>query len=147
MSQEIRQIKVFISCPSDVDKEKEIILRACDVLSDRIFSKKNINIKSIDWAKDVPRIITGEGPQNLIDKYLEGQDYDIYIGILWKRFGEPQLNGLAPTEGEFEDAFRRYKKTGKPLITFFFKEEKFYPYDEYEISQISSVQKFKKRSI
>ena len=142
MSQEI---KVFISCPSDVDKEKEIILRACDVLSDRIFSKKKINIKSIDWAKDVPRIITGEGPQNLIDKYLEGQDYDIYIGILWKRFGEPHPNGLAPTEGEFEDAFRRYKKTGKPLITFFFKEEKFYPHDEYEISQFSSVQKFKKR--
>jgi NACHT domain len=109
------------------------------------FLKKNINIKSIDWAKDVPRIITGEGPQNLIDKYLEGQDYDIYIGILWKRFGEPHPNGLAPTEGEFEDAFRRYKKTGKPLITFFFKEEKFYPHDEYEISQFSSVLKFKKK--
>ena len=145
MSQEIRQIKVFISCPSDVDKEKEIILRVCDVLSDRIFSKKNIHIKSIDWAKDVPRIITGEGPQNLIDKYLEKQDYDIYIGILWKKFGEPQPNGLTPTEGEFEDAFRCYKKMGKPLVKFFFKKEKFYPHDEHEISQFSSVHKFKKR--
>jgi len=122
MSQIVKQIKVVISCPSDVDKEKDIIVRLCDTLSSRIFSKKN---KPIHWAKDVPRRISGEGHQSTIDKYFEEQDYDIYIGILWKRFGDPQ-NGLTPTEGEFEDALKRFKKTGRPLITFFFKEEKFY---------------------
>ena len=127
MSQIVKQIKVVISYPSDVDKEKDIIVKLCDTLSNHIFVKKNIHIKLIDWAENVPRIITGEGPQRTIDKYFKEQDYDIYIGILWKRFGEPKTNGLTPTEGEFEDAFKRYKKTGRPLITFFFKEEKFYP--------------------
>lgn len=145
MSQIVKQIKVVISYPSDVDKEKEIIVRLCDTLSNRIFSKKNIHIKPIEWAKDVPRIITGEGPQAIIDKDFEKQDYDIYIGILWKRFGEPQANGLTPTEGEFEDAIKRYKKTGRPLITFFFKKEKFYPDNEYETSQFLELQKFKER--
>jgi len=125
MSQIVKQIKVVISYPSDVDKEKEIIVRLCDTLSNRIFSKKNIHIKPIDWAENVPRIITGEGPQAIIDKDFEKQDYDIYIGILWKRFGKPQANGLTPTEGEFEDALKRYKKTGRPLITFFSKKKNF----------------------
>jgi hypothetical protein len=63
---------------------------------------------------------------------------------LWKRFGEKK-NGLTPTEGEFEDALKRFKKTGRPLITFFFKEEKFYPNNEYEASQSLALQKFKTR--
>ena len=145
MSQIVKQIKVVISYPSDVDKEKDIIVKLCDTLSNHIFVKKNIHIKPIDWAENVPRIITGEGPQRTIDKYFKEQDYDIYIGILWKRFGEPQANGLTPTEGEFEDALKRYKKTGRPLITFFFKEEEFYPNNEYEASQSLALQKFKTR--
>jgi ribosomal protein S21 len=144
MSQIVKQIKVVISYPSDVDKEKDIIVKLCSTLSNHIFSKKNIHIKPIDWAENVPRIITGEGPQRTIDKYFEDQDYDIYIGILWKRFGEKK-NGLTPTEGEFEDALKRFKKTGRPLITFFFKEEKFYPNNEYEASQSLALQKFKTR--
>lgn len=145
MSQTVRQIKVVISCPSDVDKEKDIIISLCNTLSNHIFAKKNIHIKSIHWAKDVPRVITGEGPQGIIDKYLEDQDYDIYIGILWKRFGDPQPNGLTPTESEFEDALKRYEKIRRPLIKFLFKTEKFYPNDEYETSQFLALQKFKKR--
>ena len=70
MSQIVKQIKVVISCPSDVDKEKDIIVRLCDTLSSPIFSKKNIHIKPIHWAKDVPRRISGEGPQSIIDKYF-----------------------------------------------------------------------------
>jgi len=144
-SQIVKQIKVVISCPSDVDKEKDIIVRLCDTLSNHIFPNKNIHIKPIHWAENVPRTITGEGPQGTIDKYFKDQDYDIYIGILWKRFGEPQANGLTPTEGEFKDALKRFKKTGRPLITFFFKKEKFYPDNEYETSQFSELQKFKER--
>ena len=43
-SQIVKQIKVVISYPSDVDKEKEIIVRLCATLSNHIFSKKNIHI-------------------------------------------------------------------------------------------------------
>lgn len=147
MPQSLKQIKVFISCPSDVHKEKDIIIRVCDALSDRVFNKKNIYIKAVHWAKDIPRIITGEGPQKIIDRYLDEENYDIYIGILWGRFGEPQSNGLTPTEGEFEDALKRYKETGRPVIKFFFKKEKLYPDNEYAASQLLAIQKFKKRTV
>jgi len=145
MSQSIKQVKVVISCPSDVAKEKNIILDVCHTLSDNIYSKKNINIKTIDWEKDVPHIITGEVPQKIIDRYLVEEDYDIYIGILWKRFGDPKDNGSTPTEGEFEDALKRYKETGRPVIKVYFKKEEFYPENEYEALQMLAIQKFKKR--
>ena len=124
MQTSITQIKVVISCPSDVEKEKEIILRICDNLSTHIYNKKNIHIKAIHWRKDVMRRIDDKGSQKIIDEFFQQEDYDIYIGILWSRFGDPQKNGLTPTEGEFEDALKKYKETGRPLIKFFFKDRK-----------------------
>jgi len=112
----VKQIKVVISCPSDVIEEKQIVEGVCEALS-----KKNIHIRPIHWEKDVPSVISGDRPQEIINKYFEEQDYDIYFGILWKKFGDPQqVNGLTPTEEEFEDALKRCKETGRPLITVFF---------------------------
>jgi GTPase SAR1 family protein len=140
MSQTVKQIKVVISCPSDVIKEKQIVEDVCEVLS-----KKNIHIRPIHWEKDVPSVISGDRPQKTFNKYFEEQDYDIYFGILWKRFGDSQVNGLTPTEEEFEDALKRCKETGRPLITVFFKKEKFYSDTVYEARQFLSVQTFKER--
>jgi len=144
MPQETIEIKVFISCPSDVEDEKDIAVRTCDSIS-RVLAKDKIAVKPIHWRKDVLPIITGEGPQKIIDEHLEGTEYDIYIGILWKKFGESQDNGKTPTEGEFEDALLRYKQKQKPLITVFFKQKKFLPYNQHETLQYLEVQKFEEK--
>jgi len=144
MPQETIEIKVFISCPSDVEKEKDIAVRACDSIS-RMLAKEKIAVKTIHWRKDVLPIITGQGPQKIIDGHLEGTEYDIYIGILWKKFGKPQDNGKTPTEGEFEDALLRYKQTQKPLITVFFKEKECLLHNQHETLQYLEVQKFREK--
>lgn len=144
MPEKITQIKVFISCPSDVNREKDIVVNVCKRLSS-ILRKRNISVRSIHWD-DIPPVITGEGPQNIIDKHLDDSNYDIYLGILWKKFGEPLENGLTPTESEFENAFNKYKVDRKrPLIVVFRKEKEFYPNSAYEIEQFSSVQIFFER--
>jgi predicted NACHT family NTPase len=143
MPQKILQIKVFVSCPCDVEKEKQVVRDACDSLT-KIFSRSNIYVKVIDWSRVASPLITGEGAQSVIDDQIK-EDYDIYIGIFWKRFGDKQLNGLTPTEEEFEKAFRRYKKTRKPLIVVYFKTDPFYPNTDYEIEQFREVHKFKDR--
>jgi predicted NACHT family NTPase len=144
MSDKITAIKIFISCPSDVDKEKDIVIEACKIVSSML-EKRNIIVLPIHWRKDVPATITGEGPQKIIDKYIDDSNYDIYFGILWKKFGKPLENGLTPTENEFENALTRYNKDKKPLITFFFKEKEFFPQSAYETEQFLSVQKFCER--
>jgi hypothetical protein len=113
--QNILQIKVFVSCPNDVEKEKQVVRDACDSLT-KIFSESNIHVRVIDWRRDASPLITGEGVQSVIEDQIK-EDYDIYVGIFWKRFGDKQSNGLTPTEEEFEKAYKSYEKTVKPLFS------------------------------
>lgn len=145
MNKGIIQIKVFVSCPSDVEQEKQIVRDVCDSLTKALSKSRNIQVKTIEWRSDVIPFITGEGPQSVINKQIEESDYDIYIGILWKRFGDKQSNGLTPTEGEFKDALRRSKETGKPIVQFYFKLDEFYPSGSYEALQAFEIQQFKER--
>lgn len=140
MLKEINQIKVFVSGPSDVEEEKQIVREVCDSIT-RTLESQNIHVTAVDWRKDIFPEITGERTQALINDQIG--EYDIYIGILWKRFGDRQETGLTPTQEEFEEALRRRKNTGKPVIRFFFKRKEYYSNGSYEAQQATEVQKFK----
>lgn len=145
MPKEILQINVFVSCPSDVEDEKQIVRGVCEQITKLLSSSRSIQVKVIDWKKDVVPLITGEHTQSVIDKQIAEYDYDIYVGILWKRFGDKKSDGLTPTEGEFEDAFKRMEETKRPVMKVYFKTENFYPRNSYEVDQIGEVIKFKER--
>lgn len=145
MPKQITELRVFVSCPDDVQPEKDIVKEVCTELSDIVLKYKNAQLKVIDWRNDIVPLITGDDTQTVIAPQLEEYDYDIYIGILWKRLGDKRANGLTPTEGEFEDALRRKKETGKPVIQFYFKLDKYYAGTQYEAQQTFEVQKFKEK--
>jgi len=145
MPKEIRQINVFVSCPSDVESEKQIVKDVCGQITDVLSLSRSVQVKVIEWRKDVIPLITGEGAQSVIDKQIAEYDYDIYIGIFWKRFGDKKSDGFTPTEGEFEDAFKRMKETKRPIIKVYFKTENFYPMSLYEVDQFGEVIKFREK--
>ena len=147
MSKEINEIRVFISCPGDVNPEKQIARNVCDSISKVYGESKNIKIKSIDWKNDIIPEITGEGAQSVIDTQLGDYDYDIYIGILWTRFGDKMDNGRTPTEWEFECALNRMRATGRPKIQFYFKTEEIFPRNSFEANQICEIVKFKEERL
>ncbi len=145
MAEPIKQIKVFISCPSDVKKEKDIVIRVCETLNKTAFLNRKLNIITIHWKKDVIPVITGDSPQLLIDEHLDSEDYDIYFGILWKRFGDPQKNGRTPTEGEFENALAKFQQHQKPIITVFFRKDDLVSSSIEETRQLLAVQIFEEK--
>jgi hypothetical protein len=147
MPKEINEIRVFISCPGDVNPEKQIVRNVCDSISKIYGASRNIKVKPIDWENEIIPEITGEGAQSVIDSQLEDYDYDIYIGILWTRFGDKMDKGRTPTEWEFECAFNRMRATGRPKIQFYFKTEKFFPRNSYEANQIINIIKFKEEQL
>jgi hypothetical protein len=132
-------IKVFISYPQDVEKEKQLAIEACDTVA-RIFATR-IVLEVVEWKRNTVPLITGVGAQSVINDQIK-DDYDIYLGIFWKRFGEKQPNGLTPTEEEFEKAFNRYEKTKKPLISVYFKTDD--PHDNQD-EQALALRNFKDR--
>src|SRR4030043_2029427 len=138
-----RKLHVFISCPDDVQNERKKVEEVCSKLTETLGPSKGIEVIPIHWKKDVVPIITGEGAQTVINEQIGRYDYDIYIGIMWTRFGDKQLNGLTPTEEEFKTALKNYKHNKKPIIQFYFKCDKFWPKDKYEARQVAEVLGFK----
>ena len=117
-------IKILVSCPGDVTPEKEQIIRMCKDFSDANHGRSNIAYKVLDWRDYVGEYGT-RGQQQLKEYFGV---YDVYIGLLWKRFGTPpgSLNSIdkeneSGTEEEFYDAIEYQKSFGRPKIHFFIK--------------------------
>lgn len=146
-------IKVFVSCPGDVEQEKLRIKKICEKLNRNFGEVLQFHLEVVEFKEDVvPRF--APGPQEQINRVI-GENYDVYIGIMWKRFGTPAGRTHpktgevfdSGTEEEFELAFLRWKQTGSPEMNFYFKSKGFekVPTEEDEIQQLSKVARFKRR--
>jgi len=145
MSREIKKIIVLISCPDDVKKEKEMVKEVCNKIS-LIYRRHDVEIKAIEWKEDFNHLINGERPQEQINREIESSDYDIYIGILWSRFGDLHIyNKLAPTEEEFENALVKKKQNKYIKIKFYFKTNSFKTLNKKEKEQKEAIINFKER--
>lgn len=144
MPTETLQIKIFVSCPSDVKNEKEVVKKACEILNKQYkMAGSNVYIKVIEYETEVSPQVSEKGTQFIINEQI-GDDYDVYIGIFWKRFGHKQsIIGLTPTQEEFERALSRNRESGKPAMAIYFKDVRNEPTEPEEIEQLSLVRKFK----
>jgi hypothetical protein len=61
-------------------------------------------------------------PQDIIDKQMP-QDFDIHVGIMWRRCGTPTANAPSGTVHEFRQSMKRRELTGRPIIMFYFSDE------------------------
>jgi len=139
----IRRLHVFISCPSDVEVEKKLVEEVCDQLTEILEPLQGVELKPIRWPDDIIPMVTGEDAQASINEQIGRYNYDIHIGIMWKRFGDEKANRMAPTREEFEVAFNSYKQNKKPIILFYFKCDKVFPRNVHEASQLLDVLRFK----
>jgi adenylate kinase family enzyme len=80
------------------------------------------------WEMNVQSKITNQDPTDIIIKEIG--EYEIYIGIMWHRFGSSTIQRESGTEQEFRTALKYYKEYKKPLIKFYFSERKFRLEDE-----------------
>ena len=80
--------------------------------------------------------------QEVINKQIP-QDYDIFIGVMWKRCGTPTASAPSGTIEEFNRAVARRKTTGRPKIMFYFCEEPFAPLRGEEYEQYGKLLQFR----
>ena len=141
----IRQIKILVACPGDVENIKNMIEECCDNLNVELRKNEKIEFEVIHWKKNVNPIITGNRPQEIINREYDEQEYDIFLGIFWKRFGEKQANGKTPTEEEFERALKGLKEKSTPkIVKIYFKEDEMgIPQNKEEVIQIDEIVNFK----
>jgi hypothetical protein len=111
-------LTVFIASPSDLSEERKAAFS--------IVGEINETLKSIDWSIDLlgwEDTLPGYGrPQELIN--CDVQRCDLFIGLLWRRWGTPPSHDRKYTSGfeeEYMTAIGRREVSFSPDIWMFFK--------------------------
>lgn len=106
MSRIVKHFRAFVASPGDVTEERECLKSVIQELNNSWSEELGIHLDLIGWETHAyPGISTD--PQAVINKQID-DDYDIFIGIMWKRFGTPTERGESGTEEEFDRAYKRY---------------------------------------
>lgn len=141
MAQTITLYKIFVASPSDLNDERSLIADIVDELNISSFNKSDIKIELVKWETHVNPGV-GEYSQEVINTDING-DYDIFIGLLWSKFGTPTRDYGSGTEEEFNNAYSKYKELPSSMkIMFYFKQTPI-PMDKIDTDSINSIRNFK----
>jgi hypothetical protein len=111
-----RLIRVFIASPGDLGPERQRAREVADELNSTLGRQFDVEIDLLGWEDTLP----GVGrPQALINSDVD--NCDLFIGLLWKRWGTPSGEDFSSGFEEFERVRRRNQRTGQPEIWLAFK--------------------------
>lgn len=82
----------------------------------------------------------GDYPQDVVNSQI-GEDYDVFIGILWSRFGTPTPKYESGTEEEFYRAYERYKN-GDDVELMIYRKDESVPPSKIDAEQLQKVNSF-----
>lgn len=134
-------LRIFVASPSDVAEERNRLEAIVDEINKTITSSSGTQLELVKRETDV---VPGVGayPQDVINQQV-GDDIDIFIGILWKKFGTPTSVALSGTEEEFNRAYEKHTMNpGSIRIMFYFNESPMNPY-EIDSDQFELVKEFR----
>lgn len=95
-----RFIKVFLASPGDLAEERKVAKVIIDDFNSQLADALGYQVELVGWEDTLP----GVGrPQAIINRDLDG--CDLFIGMLWKRWGTPP--GTDPYTSGFEEEFNR----------------------------------------
>ena len=114
-----RFIKIFLASPGDLAEERKVAKVIVDEFNSQLADALGYQVELVGWEDTLP----GVGrPQAIINRDLDG--CDLFIGMLWKRWGTPP--GTEPYTSGFEEEFNRSMarnaKEGRPEINLLLKD-------------------------
>lgn len=134
-------LSVFLSSPSDLSLEREAVSNAITELNETYLKSKKYHLDLYKWETDVPPSIASS-PQEIINNHI-GDNYDIFLGLLWHRFGTPTREAQSGTEEEFSRAFERHQANpGSVEIKIYVKKSPPFNLDDIQPDQFQKVKNF-----
>lgn len=136
-------LQVFVASPNDVVEERKILEEVIKEFNVTWGDTNAVRLELIMWETHT-RPSFGEDAQDVVNKQI-GDEYDIFLGIMWGRFGSPTNRAESGTEEEFNRAYSRLKTSpGSIQIMFYFKNAGIPP-SNIDPEQLAKVQKFKNK--
>lgn len=139
---QVRIFKCFIASPSDTSQEREICDDVFNKINTTIGQTMGFRLESKKWEID-SRPSFGTDGQDVINRQLL-TEYEVFIGVMWTRFGAPTPRAGSGTEEEFNQAFEDYQKTKNIEIMMYFNAADV-PMRELDLEQLGKVRDFKKK--
>ncbi|MDE2660005.1 MAG: DUF4062 domain-containing protein [Acidobacteriota bacterium] len=128
---------IFLSSPSGLDAERKVVRDVALRLNSELGEVFGIHFDVIGWETH-GRPGAGSSPQDVLNRQ-ELDATDVFIGIMWDRYGTPTGRAGSGTQEEFDRALRQRDERE---IFFYFKTEPVPPH-EINVDQLKKVQKFK----
>lgn len=114
-----RILRVFVASPGDVSEERDALSKLISELNltiSVVAPEKEVSLEVVRW--ETHAFPSAGRPQAVINEQIG--KYDIFIGIMWTRFGTPSGVAESGTEEEFNRAYESWRQHGRPQIMFYF---------------------------
>jgi hypothetical protein len=132
--------RIFLASPGDVAIERDAFTRAVEEVNETTCPILDCRLEAVKWethaCPDAGR------PQQVINEQLG--DYDIFLGVMWRRFGTPSGAAGSGTEEEYRIAYERWRQDSTMPLMFYFCQTPFYPASLEELDQMRQVLLFRK---
>lgn len=120
-----RIVRIFVASPGDVSVERNRVELVIEELNRDLGDTLEVRLECIRWEKYVSPMMGR--PEDVVLQQVKLNDWDIFVGILWLKFGTPtgeldpstDRQYLSGTEEEFSLAYKSWQKTGRPKILFY----------------------------
>lgn len=141
MPQTIRQLRIFLAAPVDVQAETSRLEKVVREINIMAADERHPRLELIHWKTHAyPGFSTD--PQAVINEQIPN-DYDIFIGIFWCRLGTPTPRAKSGTVEEFQAAYNRWQVDPHSVtLMIYFKDEAVSP-SNLDPDQFAGVARFR----
>jgi hypothetical protein len=113
-------LKVFVASPGDVRKEREALVKVISELNltlTVLAPERRLALELIRWETHVAPGL-GDDAQDVVNRDLP--EYDVFVGIMWQRFGTPTKRADSGSHEEFLQAYQKWKRSRELPVLFYF---------------------------
>jgi hypothetical protein len=140
VSPDPRTYRLFVASPGDVRAEREALERVVAQVNDTHGDALSYRLDLLRWETDA---VPGAGrPQQVINDQIGA--YDVFVGIMWKRFGTSTGVADSGTEEEYRIAYGAWERNPDMPLMFYFCQTPFMPREVSELEQMRKVLEFRK---
>lgn len=136
MSQTFR---VFVASPGDLTTERRDLARIVGEVNQTHGAPLGYSLELLRWethaTPDAGR------PQQVINDQIGA--YDVFVGLMWRRFGTPTGVAGSGTEEEYRIAYRAWQQNPRMPLMFYFCQKPFMPRRIEEVDQVRQVLLFR----